>query len=493
MVVLIENDGNHSGVFSMPTWLKIEMTFLAKNFFILGLGEFASKVCGFVAFAYLARVLGPQEFGQLEFALALIFFLALVVDCGLGSYGAREIARDQSLVGYLTTHILLVRCLLGVFAFTLLAVLLVFLDKPWAIEKIIWLYGVTLLVQPGLLPWVFQGNDLMGYVALGSAMRWLFFAAGVLLLVHNADNAWMVPVIELTALLCVVTYYFCAFKYNFRFLGGRVDVRYALAIFRQAWPIGASELVWALKIYFATVLLGTLIYGPEVGWFGAAHRLVISLHAFVWLYFFNLLPSISRGSRGNLETLQRLMRGSLQITGWLGVFVAVVGTALARPVLTIVYGPQYEPAVGALQLLIWLIPLALVSGHFRYTLIAYDRQRLEFFTAACGGALNVVLNLTLITSYGIVGAAVSLVAAEGLICVLSYLMVQRTIAPIPVGIYLWKPVIGAAVLAGILYLLPPLNSWLTGASTVVIFVALLSASHRTLFADLRSFLARTRS
>jgi O-antigen/teichoic acid export membrane protein len=468
------------------------MTFLAKNFVLLGLGEFASKVCGFVAFAYLARVLGPQEFGQLEFALALIFFLTLVVDCGLGSYGAKEVARDQSVVGHLTTHILLVRSLLGVFAFIILVVLLVFLDKPWPVEKVILLYGLTLLVQPGLLPWVFQGNDRMGYVAFGSAMRWLFFAAGVLLFVRNADNTWIVPVIEVTALFCVVVYYVFVFKYNFRSLGRRIDVRYALSIFRQALPIGASELVWALKIYFATVLLGTLIYGPEVGWFGAAHRLVISLHAFVWLYFFNLLPSISRGSRGTLDALHRLMRGSLQITGWLGVFIAVVGMALAKPLLTIVFGAQYEPAVAAFQLLIWLIPLALVSGHFRYTLIAYDKQGLEFFTAACGGALNVVLNLALIAPYGIVGAAASLVAAEGLICVLSYLTVQRTITHIPVGMYLWRPVIGAAVLAGILYVLPPLNSWLTGASTIVIFFALLSASHRTLFADLRSLLARAR-
>ena len=61
-----------------------KIMFLAKNFFLLGIGEFASKVCGFVAFAYLARVLGPREFGQLEFALALIFFFTLFVDCGLG-------------------------------------------------------------------------------------------------------------------------------------------------------------------------------------------------------------------------------------------------------------------------------------------------------------------------------------------------------------------------------------------------------------------------
>jgi O-antigen/teichoic acid export membrane protein len=467
------------------------MTFLAQNFVLLGIGEFVSKVCSFIAFAYLARVLGPSEFGQLEFALALIFFFTLLVDCGLGAYGAREIARDESAVGYLTAHILFVRCLLSMFAFALLIVLIVVLDKPWPVEKLILLYGLTLFVQPALLPWVFQGHDRMGYVALASVMRWGFFAAGVLLFVRSPVTTWIVPAVDGAALACVVIYYFVIFGKHFGALERRIDFRFAYSLFRQALPIGASELVWALKIYFATVLFGSLLYGPEVGWFGAAHRLVISLHAFVWLYFFNLLPSISRGSRGTFDALQRLMRGSLQITGWLGVFVAVVGTALAKPVLTTVYGPQYEPAVASFQALIWLIPLALVSGHFRYTLIAYNKQGLEFLSAACGGVLNVVLNLSLIASYGIMGAAIALVVAEGLICGISYIMVRRTITAIPVAAYLWRPAIGAAVLAGILHVMPPINTWIIGGSTIAVFIALLSLSHRTLFADLRSMLART--
>ena len=459
---------------------------------VLGVGEFAAKVCSFVAFVYLARVLGPREFGQLEFTLALIFFFTLLVDCGLGPYGAREIAKDESAVGRLATPILFVRWLLAVFAFAILIVLLAFLDKPWPVEKLIILYGLTLLAQPALLPWVFQGRDLMGYVAVASAMRWALFAAGVLIFVRDPKAVWIVPVVEGAAIVCVAIYYFLVFRKHFGSLGGRIDYRYAFSMFRQALPIGASELVWALKIYFATVLLGMFISGPEVGWFAAAHRLVVSLHAFVWLYFFNLLPSISRATRGSFGALEGLMRGSLQITGWLGVFVAAIGTVLAKPILTLVYGMQYESAVAVFQVLIWLIPLALVSGHFRYTLIAYNKQGLEFLTAACGGALNVFLNFILKGGYGIVGAAISLVAAEGLICGLSYVIVRQTIIRIPVGLYLWRPAVGVAILAGILYCMPPLNAWLAGGSTIAVFFCLLSVSHRTLFADLRSLLAGTR-
>lgn len=465
---------------------------LVRNFVLLAAGEFASKLFGFAAFAYLARVLGPGEFGQLEFALAVIFFFTLLVDCGLGPYGARELAKDQSSVKPLTVHIVILRWLLAAVAFIILAGFVALMDKPWAVKKLLLLYGLTLFALPALLPFVFQGLDLMRQVAVASVMRWSLFAAGVLIFVREPGATWIVPVVEGAAILCVVIYYFLVFPKHYTSALKRIDFRYAFSMFRQAFPIGASELVWALKIYFATVLLGIFIDGPEVGWFGAAHRLVISLHAFVWLYFFNLFPSISRGSLGSFDALQNLMRGSLQITGWLGVFLAAIGTALAKPMLTLVYGSQYEPGVAAFQVLIWLIPLALASGHFRYTLIAYDRQGLEFLSAACGGALNVVLNLILNTSYGIIGAAMSLVAAEGLILGLSYLFVSKTITHIPAGAYLWRPATGAAVFAGVLYFMPSPNAWLMGGSTVAVFFVLVTLSHRALFADLRSLLARTR-
>ena len=62
---------------------------LAVNFVILSGGEALSKILAFVAFAYLARLLGPDSYGDIEFALAATLFFNLVVEGGLGILGAR--------------------------------------------------------------------------------------------------------------------------------------------------------------------------------------------------------------------------------------------------------------------------------------------------------------------------------------------------------------------------------------------------------------------
>jgi O-antigen/teichoic acid export membrane protein len=242
----------------------------------------------------------------------------------------------------------------------------------------------------------------------------------------------MVPLVELGALVCVSILYLSAFSRCFGSLRQKIDWCFLLRMWRRAFPIGASEFVWALKVYFATALLGILVDGPEVGWFGAAHRIVVSLHTFVWLYFFNLLPAIARSTRGSSDEINHLTQTSMRLTALGGVFLGVVGTAFARPIITLIYGTQYHEAVAVFRVLVWLLPLALMSGHFRYMLIGYNRQDLEFVSAACGGALNVALNLFLTASYGIQAAAWALIASEILIWVLAYYFVRLTIANIPV-------------------------------------------------------------
>ncbi len=122
----------------------------------------------------------------------------------------------------------------------------------------------------------------MKYVALASVLRWSMVGVGVFILVHAQDQMWLIPLIEATAIVCVAICYCLNFRQHMGSLRQHVNLPYALGMVRQALPIGASELVWAFKMYGATVMLELLIAGPAVGWFAAAHRIVAALHTFVF-------------------------------------------------------------------------------------------------------------------------------------------------------------------------------------------------------------------
>jgi O-antigen/teichoic acid export membrane protein len=454
-------------------------------------GEALSKIFAFLAFAYLARLLGPDTFGDIEFALAVTLFFNLIVEGGLGILGAREIAKDEKSVLSLTFHVVIIRCFLAVGAFLLLLVFAVISQKSEQEKHLVILYGLTLFGTPGLLQWVFQGLDRMQWVAISTVIRWSFFAGFVFLFIFDPKQVWVVPLIELGVIGCVVVFNFGVFRYFFGPLWQRFDFSFCLFLLRQAIPIGLTQVTWGLRAYLPIIMLGLMVGGETVGWFGAAHRIVIALHAFVWMYFFNLYPSISRCTKQPPEALQILVGKSIQVTAWVGVFIGATGTLLAGPVMNIVYGSQFDTAANGFKVLIWLISFILISGHYMYTLFAFNKQWFEFITAICGAIIIILLNLLIIPRYGFLGAAWTLLCSEAFIWCLNYWFVRRTISIIRFFPHLIKPIIAAAIMTAVLKYIALPNFWLACAAATILYGLGLLILQPSMIRDVRSLLNGT--
>jgi O-antigen/teichoic acid export membrane protein len=197
--------------------------------------------------------------------------------------------------------------------------------------------------------------------------------------------------------------------------------------------------------YFCTVLLGFLYSDGTVGWFGASHRAVMALHTFVYLYFFNLLPSISRCVALPHSHLLELMDRSMRFAAWTGLMVSALLTALAPELLGAIYGRDYRAAAGSFRILVWILPVAMLSGHHRFILIGYGRQGWLLGCGAISAAAAVLLGFALEPFYGGPGAACALLIATCLNFALVYVAVQRLIVRVPVGRQLVAPLAALAV------------------------------------------------
>jgi O-antigen/teichoic acid export membrane protein len=447
---------------------------LTTNFVLLLGGEALSKVFSFLAFAHLARVLRPDAYGAIEFALAATLFFNLIVEGGLGLLGTREIAKDEQSLRGITFHVVIIRCFLAILAFLLLLLFVLVSNKSWQEKQLVTLYGLTLFGTPGLLQWVFQGLDRMQWVSVSSVVRWSLFAGCIFLFIHEPGQIWIVPLIELAAVGSVVALNFSLFRYLFGGFPRKFDISFAFSLFRQAIPIGLTQIMWGLKFYLPTIMLGLLIGGKEVGWFGAGHRIVIALHAFVWMYYFNIYPSISRCTQQTPGALDRMMAKSLQLTSWSAVFIGVSGSLFAEPLILFVYGSQYGETALCFKVLIWLVSLTLISGHYMYMLIAYNRQWLELSSSISGAVVSICLNLFLISHYGFLGAAWAVLCSETVIWGLNYHFVRRNINDIRFWKHLIKPLAAGAVMVSATQLMPSSNVWVMGTVSVAVYgIALL--------------------
>ena len=398
----------------------------SKRYLTLFAGEVFSKLCVFAAFAYLARVLGPSGFGLIELALAITMFFVMTVDGGLGSYGARTVSAHPEDAPRVLAQITAVRLVAAAIAYVPILLLSLFYGMPGA--GMLAVYGLVVFAVPLFNQWLFQGFRAMHLVAAATALRNLVFAAVVFTFVRPGADLRVIAAAEVAGAAALGVFTTIAYR---RFLHVRPDrhglFRGAAAMLRQSWPLGASEVTWAALWYSPGIVLGVLSSSEQMAWLAGPLRIVLALHTFVWLYFFNLLPALTRALvRGDSEWRQLTSR-SLKTSMWVACLVSLVGTLFAPVVVQTVYGAAYAQAALPLQIVIWMIPLAWFGGHFRYSLIAAGQQRWEFGALATAVLVTVSFAWLSAPTLGALGAAIGLVVGGAVNGVLAWLAVARRV------------------------------------------------------------------
>lgn len=461
---------------------------LAFNYFLLVAGEMTAKVLTFASLSYLARTLGPSDYGFIEFTLAVMVFFSLPADLGLGAYGAREVAHNPANASRLLHAVTGLRMALALCSMALLAVFILLLNKSAEVKYLLALYGVSLLGGPFLLYWFFQAHDQMRWVSVASIIRQAGFAALVFIFFRRHTSLFYVGAIECGSVACVgLCSAFITRRMGFGWPWPDLRLRHLAGHLGQAIPIGLADLAWAFMWYFSTVLLGLVFTGNALGWFGAAHRVVMALHTFVMLYFFNLLPSISRCVGRPAAHLLDLMNGSIRLTAWTGLFGAALLTVLAPQVLVILYGPSFRGAAVSLSILVWMLPIAMLSGHYRYALIAYRLQNQLLRCTVISAVVAVGLGFALVPLYGGTGAAWALLTANAVNFLLVWNAVRKLITVIPLRAHLAAP-LGALLVSGIVYfaLVGKSLPLAVSGAVAVYLAALLCFDGRRLFSFMRS-------
>lgn len=455
---------------------------LAINFMLLSGGEMVAKVGGFLAFTHLGRTLGPERYGSIEFAIALMVFFSLPVSFGLDEYGARELARKQDDPMLLAAEIGVARVLMAVFSVVVLLLLIAW--RPWPAEEkaLLATFGASLMILPALAQWFFQGHDLMGWVGLLSLVRQTAFAVLVLWLFNPARPLYQVGVFECGAVLTAVSAGVIGLRRHFRFSLplSRVSLQRVLLHLKMSLPIGLSQLTWACLWYSGTLILRFRSHAEDLADFGVAHRMTLALHTFVWLYFVNLLPSISRTAMvsDRRQPVRDLLASSMRAASWAGFFIALMGIVLAKILVELAYGPLFTGASAVLEPLMLIIPAALVMGHFRYTLVAAGLQDWLMRWSLVAGAATIATALLLVPTFGAKGAAWGLLVGTLVQLLLTYFTVQRRVVAFPFFKY-WFPSAAAFASSMLLHVkIRPLGPVLATVVPCLAYIAVLAGVER---------------
>lgn len=423
--------------------MKSNLRTISQNLIFLFIGQGASGVILFITMAYLARVLGPHNFGVISFAEGILMFFLGITSLGLDYIGIREVAKTKEKTAYFTDRILSIRLLLALLCFILLIIFVFILRKPLITKYVTIIYGISLFSAACFLDWVFQGLEKMQFVAIGSITRALIFALGVGFLISNQEQVITVSIIYSLAWLASSIVLLIFYIRSIGLPHFKKDLTAYKSLLKDSLPIGFSILAgWVIQYFGSTVLF--LFKGEqEAGIFNAAFRPIILLVTGLTLYYNAIFPVIAKSAADDIYTLKRVINTSIGVILTVMLPFVVLGNFMAENIIGQIYGRQFITGANVFSMLLWWPVLVTIVIAYGRTLIACNKQYYITWGALISAGLNIVLNLSLIPFLGSFGVAIAKIGADS-VAFLYYYIIIKTVVDIPVFKIILCPLIAAA-------------------------------------------------
>jgi PST family polysaccharide transporter len=380
---------------------------------------FADKVLrvivGVIVLIWLARYLGPEKFGILNYSIAFVALFTRVAALGLESIVVRDVVRDPRSSNEIMGTAIGLR-LGGALAAVALTIGAIFVLRP---EDPLTRWMV-IIIATGMIFQTFDVIDLWFQSRMQSkytiyAKNAAFMAANIAkigLIVIGAPLiafAWITlaeAVIGAAGLLIVYR------RTGNLLLRWSVNLSRASALLKDSWPLILSGLAVVTYMRIDQVMLGEMIGANSVGIYSAAVRLSEGWYFLPIAIATSVFPSIVATRKINEALYQERLQKLYHFMTWLAIAIAVPVTFLSRIIIDLLYGASYKGAGTVLAIHIWaavFVFLGYASGQF---LLTENYTRISFYRAFWGMIVNVILNFLLIPRYGVNGAAVATLISQ---------------------------------------------------------------------------------
>jgi O-antigen/teichoic acid export membrane protein len=418
---------------------------VARNTAGRAVADILGKLASLGLITVLAHEVGPAGVGVLVFALAWSELAVTPIDMGLDRYFLRRVAVDRAELDARFFNVLALKLARAVPILAASTVLLLLVEHDGTTRAAVVILSASLLLD-GLSYTVFAAFNALERADLiaMSLMAQRLVSAGLGIALLLTGHGVVAVALSYAAGSTL------AFAIAMLQLGRRVGLpARALPsaprrdLNRRSLPFAAQELLSAGIARVDAVLLSALATQAVVGYYGAGYRLLEAT-----LFISTALQGAFAAMFTYLDdttdpTIGAVFERAIKLSVALLLPCAIVLTVLADPLVRLLFGDDFAPAVTPLRLLaLTVMPLGLVM--LSSSLIS-SRENPRILVVYFGFALavNVALNVALIPSLDAEGAALAMLITYAGFGALMLRAAIRATGPVRA----WHT-LGAALVAG---------------------------------------------
>ncbi len=400
---------------------------MVSNILWLSLDKVLKLVIGLIVGIWVARYLGPSQWGELNYVLAFITIAGTVGKLGMDGFLIKEILEHPSKKNEILGTSFFMRLL--IIPFVLGAILIYFYllnlnaDYYWLLAFL----SLNVFITPlDLIDLDFQSKLQSKLTVVSKNTAYVLGAfLRVYLLVSNKPLVWFAAGMGFEALL---SYIFLTILYqkNNNIFQWTVSISLAKKLLRAGWPFTLSSLAVILYMRIDQVMLGSMVNEKELGLFSSAIKISDIFIFLPMAVSSSYLPSLVHAKKTSQELFIRKNQFFINWMARISIVLAILVTLFSDQIIQVLYGADYMQASGILVIHIWsLVPMFLGVATSQY-LIIENLQKFSLYRTVLGLIFNVLLNLYLIPRYGAFGAAFATTISQFVAAVFSMALFQQT-------------------------------------------------------------------
>ena len=387
---------------------------IARNTSLLTISQSISYGESFIYVILVARYLGPQGLGVLNFAVALIAVFSVFANFGLTTITTREVAKDPSKASKYAANVIPIQLLFALLTIGLIVVFVNALGYSPETIYVVYILSIGLIVTTlsALLLAIFQAFEQLkfqsAFLVISSVVQ--LCGAVIAIQLHLNVAAFALVSLLMSGVGLVYVYAICVRRFFVPRL--EADFTFWKSTLTEAWPMAATAI--SVMIYFRIdVVMISVIQGTTaVGFYSVAYALSEASTVVPSMFLASLFPILSRLCQESKTSFQDTWAQSMRYLLYLALPMAFFVTLWAKPIVPLLFGASFEPSVAALQILIWAAAIMYVTMVVGTAFVTSNLQKLLMKLTFLGVALNIGLNLLLIPKYSYYGASFATVATE---------------------------------------------------------------------------------
>ena len=384
---------------------------------------------GLLVGAWVARYLGPSQYGELAYVTAFVAFFQTISLLGLDGIAIRDMACEKKASPAILGTVFRLRLTTGCICWFASVAGMAWV-RPGDTHTLI----LTAIIAGSL---IFQAADTIDlWFQSQTQSKRTVFSKTISYIIASGLKVWLivakapliyfatVSLIELALSAMALMIAYRQFHAPFLWVW---DVRWAKKLLQESWPYMLSSLAIIVYMRIDQIMLREMIGLHELGVFSAALPLSSTWYFIPMLIYQSISPSMAKKKINDPVGYEKSINQLFSLMWWSMLPLSIGIAIFSLPIVTLLYGPSYKASANVLAIHVFAnIPVAL--GVAQGIWIINEKQNTLFLSKTAIGAIsNILLNLLLISKYGALGAALSTVLSQFISAVLTNIFLSPEI------------------------------------------------------------------